>query len=163
MSRGLRREGALNAFLAEHDPLTQLPNRTQFHRRAEKLLTSGVRHRQLLAIAIIDLDHFMDVNDTLGHHVGDHLLTEIGRRLVADMRAGDMVARLGGDEFGLIVRDVADAERAFRRLAKVIEREAEISGLPLSVQASIGFVVAPHDGTDIDTPAATVDSAISGH
>jgi diguanylate cyclase len=160
VSRGLRREGALNAFLAEHDPLTQLPNRTQFHRRAETLLTSGVRHQQPLAIAIIDLDHFKDVNDTLGHHVGDHLLTEIGRRLVAHMRAGDMVARLGGDEFGLILRDVADAERALRRLADVIEREVEITGLPLSVQASIGFVVAPEDGTDIDTLLQRADVAM---
>jgi diguanylate cyclase len=160
VSRGLRREAALNAFLAEHDPLTELPNRTQFHRRAGKLLTLAVHREQPMAIVIIDLDHFRDVNDTLGHHLGDRLLIEIGRRLVADMRAGDMVARLGGDEFGLIVRDVADAERALRRLADVIEGEVEITGLPLSVQASIGFAVAPADGTDIDTLLQRADVAM---
>jgi diguanylate cyclase (GGDEF)-like protein len=140
--------------------VTQLPNRTQFHRRAQKLLASGGRHRAPVAIAIIDLDHFKDINDTLGHHVGDQLLTEIGRRLVAQIRVGDMVARLGGDEFGLLVRDVADAERALRRLADVVEREVEITGLPLSVQASIGFVVAPDDGTDIDTLLQRADVAM---
>jgi diguanylate cyclase (GGDEF)-like protein len=160
VGRGLRRQSALNAFLAEHDTLTELPNRTLFHRRAQKLLIGGVNHRQPLAIAIIDLDRFKDVNDTLGHHLGDRLLTEIARRLEASMHSGDTVARFGGDEFGVILRHVSDAEHSLVHLRDVIEREVEISGLPLSVQASIGYVIAPEDGTDIDTLLQRADVAL---
>jgi diguanylate cyclase (GGDEF)-like protein len=160
VSRGLRRQAALNAFLAEHDTLTELPNRTLFQRRARELLRAGIHRRRPMAIAIIDLDHFKDVNDTLGHNLGDHLLAEIARRLAGNMRAEDTVARLGGDEFGLILRDVADAERALWRLRDVIDREFEISGLPLSVQASIGFAIAPEDGADVDTLLQRADVAM---
>ena len=110
VSRGLRREAAVNAYLAEHDVLTELPNRTFFHRRASDAVALAVRNNESVALAIIDLDRFKEVNDTLGHHNGDCLLRELAARLAASMRAGDMVARLGGDEFGLIVRDVEDAE-----------------------------------------------------
>jgi diguanylate cyclase (GGDEF)-like protein len=160
VSRGLRRGSALNAFLAEHDTLTELPNRTLFHRRAGQLLSVGINRGQPLAIAIIDLDHFKDVNDTLGHHLGDQLLTEIARALQASARPGDTVARFGGDEFGLILRNVPEAQDALQCLRDVIEREVEISGLPLSVQASIGFVIAPEDGTDIDTLLQRADVAL---
>jgi diguanylate cyclase (GGDEF)-like protein len=159
VSRGLRREVALNAFLAEHDTLTELPNRTLFQRRAEAVVAESRRGRAA-AIAIVDLDRFKEVNDTLGHHNGDLLLTELGRNLAATMRAGDTVARLGGDEFGLIVRDVAEAEPVLWRLRTVIDHEVEISGLPLSVEASIGFVVTPEDGTDVDTLLRHADVAM---
>jgi diguanylate cyclase (GGDEF)-like protein len=159
VSRGLRREVALNAFLAEHDTLTELPNRTLFHRRATAVVAESRRGRAA-AIAIVDLDRFKEVNDTLGHHNGDLLLTELGRNLAATMRPGDTVARLGGDEFGLIVRDVADAEPVLWRLRALIDHEVEISGLPLSVEASIGFVVIPEDGTDVDTLIQHADVAM---
>jgi diguanylate cyclase (GGDEF)-like protein len=159
VSRGLRREVALNAFLAEHDTLTELPNRTLFHRRA-KALVAETRRGLTAAIAIVDLDRFKEVNDTLGHHNGDLLLTELGRNLAATMRPGDTVARLGGDEFGLILRDVTEAEPVLWRLRTVIDHEVEISGLPLSVEASIGFVVTPEDGTDVDTLLQHADIAM---
>ena len=160
VSRGLRREAALNAYLAEHDMLTELPNRTFFHRRATDSVALAVRNSESVALAIVDLDRFKEVNDTLGHHNGDGLLRELAARLSASMRAGDTVARLGGDEFGLIVRDVEDAEPALRRLREVIDREVEINGLPLSVQASMGFVIAPEDGTDVDTLLQRADVAM---
>ncbi|HEX4672827.1 MAG TPA: EAL domain-containing protein [Solirubrobacteraceae bacterium] len=160
VSRGLRREAALNAYLAEHDVLTELPNRTFFHRRATDAVAAAVRNSESVALAIVDLDRFKEVNDTLGHHNGDGLLKELAARLSASMRAGDTVARLGGDEFGLIVRDVEDAEPALRRLREVIDREVEINGLPLSVQASMGFVIAPEDGTDVDTLLQRADVAM---
>ena len=160
VSRGLRREAALNAYLAEHDVLTELPNRTFFHRRASDAVALAVRNNESVALAIIDLDRFKEVNDTLGHHNGDCLLRELAARLAASMRAGDTVARLGGDEFGLIVRDVEDAEPALQRLREVIDREVEINGLPLSVQASMGFVIAPEDGTDVDTLLQRADVAM---
>jgi diguanylate cyclase (GGDEF)-like protein len=156
----LRREAALNAFLAEHDALTELPNRSLFRRRAASAIATAERGGQSAAMAIVDLDRFKDVNDTLGHHSGDRLLTEIASRLSAHMRPGDMVARLGGDEFGLIVRDLQDAEPVLWRLLEVIDREVEISGLPVSVQASIGFVSAPADGTDVDELLQRADVAM---
>ncbi|HEV7175426.1 MAG TPA: bifunctional diguanylate cyclase/phosphodiesterase, partial [Solirubrobacteraceae bacterium] len=160
VSRGLRREAALNAYLAEHDMLTELPNRTFFHRRASDAVALAVRNNESVALAIVDLDRFKEVNDTLGHHNGDCLLRELAARLSASMRGGDTVARLGGDEFGLIVRDVEDAEPALRRLREVIDREVGINGVPLSVQASMGFVIAPEDGTDVDTLLQRADVAM---
>jgi diguanylate cyclase (GGDEF)-like protein len=160
VSRGLRREAALNAYLAEHDMLTELPNRTFFHRRASDAVAAAVRNNESVALAIVDLDRFKEVNDTLGHHNGDALLRELAARLSESMRAGDTVARLGGDEFGVIVRDVEDAEPALQRLRDVIDREVEINGLPLSVQASMGFVIAPEDGTDVDTLLQRADVAM---
>jgi diguanylate cyclase (GGDEF)-like protein len=160
VSRGLRREAELNAFLAHHDTLTELPNRTLFHTRAEQALRQGSRAGRTVALAIIDLDHFKDVNDTLGHHNGDRLLSELARRLDANMRPYDTIARLGGDEFGVILRDAAEADHALWRLRDVIDREVEVSGLPLSVQASIGFVIAPDDGGDVDQLLQRADVAM---
>jgi diguanylate cyclase len=160
VSRGLRREVKVNAFLAEHDTLTELPNRVLFHRRAEKALNEAVARGRTIAIAIVDLDHFKEINDTLGHHYGDELLMEIATMISAGVDAQDTVARLGGDEFGLIMRNATEPEQALRRLRAVIEREVEIRGLPLSVQASIGFAVAPEDGTDVDTLLQRADIAM---
>ncbi len=160
VSRGLRREVKVNAFLAEHDTLTELPNRVLFHRRAEKALAEAAARGSTVAVAIVDLDHFKEINDTLGHHYGDDLLVEIANMISAGVDPHDTVARLGGDEFGLILRDAADPEQALRRLRSVIEREVEIRGLPLSVQASIGFAVAPDDGTDVDTLLQRADIAM---
>jgi diguanylate cyclase (GGDEF)-like protein len=160
VSRGLRREARLNAFLAEHDTLTALPNRALFHRRAEAALSGRAAAPGPVAIAIVDLDRFKDINDTLGHHNGDRLLTELSQRIAANMRAHDTVARLGGDEFGLILHDAADAEQALWRLREIIDHEIEVSGLPLSLEASIGFVVAPDDGTDVDTLLQRADVAM---
>jgi diguanylate cyclase (GGDEF)-like protein len=131
-----------------------------FHRRAAAAVALGVRRSEPVAIAIIDLDHFKDINDTLGHHNGDRLLAELARRVAANTRPGDTVARLGGDEFGLVLRDAAGAEKALQRLREIIDDEIEVSGLPLSVEASIGFVIAPDDGTDVDTLIQRADVAM---
>jgi diguanylate cyclase (GGDEF)-like protein len=160
ISRSLRRGAALNAFLAERDPLTGLPNRTLFLRRAATLLADVERRHRPVVLAIVDLDRFKAVNDTLGHQNGDQLLTELAGRLSAQIRPGDVVARLGGDEFGLILSDVSDTEAGLERLRAVIEREVEVSGVPLSVQASVGYVVAPDDGVDVDTLLRRADVAM---
>jgi diguanylate cyclase (GGDEF)-like protein len=160
VTRGLRRGAKTNAFLAEHDMLTELPNRLLFHKRAERALADAARRRQPVAIAIVDLDHFKEINDTLGHHTGDKLLAEIAKMITAEMHPRDTVARLGGDEFGLILLDVADVQQTLGRLRGVIEREVEIRGLPLSVEASIGFAVSPEDGTDADTLLQRADIAM---
>jgi diguanylate cyclase (GGDEF)-like protein len=160
VSRGLRREASLNAFLAQHDTLTELPNRILFQRRAAVAVQAACRGRGSAALAIIDLDRFKDVNDTLGHHNGDRLLTELARRLSANMRPGDTVARLGGDEFGLVLTDVVDPVSVLQRLREVIDDEVELSALPLSVQASVGYAMCPDDGTDLDDLLQRADVAM---
>ena len=101
-------------------------------------------------LAIVDLDRFKEINDTLGHRNGDALLTEIATRLADQLRPDDTVARLGGDEFGLVLRDCDDPTGALWRLRKTVGREVHVNGLPLSVDASIGFVMAREDGVDVD-------------
>jgi len=160
VSRGLRREAARNAFLAHHDTLTELPNRTYFHERAQAAVAAARSSGRPAVIAIIDLDRFKDVNDTLGHPNGDRLLVEVARRLAERTRSGDTVARLGGDEFGVILRDVDDPEVLLARLRTVIDREIEVSGLPLSVEASVGYVIAPADGSDVDELLQRADVAM---
>ena len=160
VGRGLRREAARNAFLAHHDTLTELPNRMYFHRQAEAAVATARGSNRSAVIAIIDLDRFKEVNDTLGHPNGDRLLIEVARRLAERTRSGDTVARLGGDEFGVILRDVADPEPLLGRLRAVIDREMEVSGLPLSVEASVGYVVAPDDGDDVDELLQRADVAM---
>ncbi|MEY2404422.1 MAG: diguanylate cyclase [Acidimicrobiaceae bacterium] len=160
VSRGLRRQVAINGFMAEHDTLTNLPNRTLFLRRAEAALHGADVNREPVTIAIIDLDRFKEVNDTLGHHNGDHVLVEIARRLGAHARPNDTIARLGGDEFGVILRGLRDPSRELAALRTLIDREVEVSGLPLSLEASIGYVVAPFDGVAVDELLQHADVAM---
>ncbi len=159
VSRGLRRQLAVNTFLAEHDALTGLPNRSLFHRRAQEAV-AAVTASKPAAIAIIDLDRFKEVNDSLGHHNGDRLLVALADRLARRVEPGDTVARLGGDEFGVVLRDGADAARSLARLREVIDQEVAVNGLPLSVEASIGYAVAPMDGTEVDELLQQADVAM---
>jgi diguanylate cyclase (GGDEF)-like protein len=160
MSRRLRQQVKENKFLAEHDPLTDLPNRSLFHQRAQEAVLQAVRGDSRTAIAIIDLDRFKEVNDTLGHDSGDQLLTQLAQRLADHTRPQDAVARLGGDEFGVVLCEVGDAEEALRRLRDIIEHEVEVSGLPLSVESSIGYVISPDDGIDVDDLLQHADVAM---
>lgn len=149
MSRRLRSQVKVNKFLAEHDSLTDLPNRSLFQTCAQDAVDYACRTDTYAALAIIDLDRFREVNDALGHHSGDEVLTKLAQRLADSTRPQDVVARLGGDEFGIVLRDVTNAEEALRRLRTIIEHEVEVSGLPLSIESSIGFVIAPDDGVDV--------------
>jgi len=160
VSRRLRLQVKENKFLAEHDPLTDLPNRSLFHERAREAVVHAVRSDSRAAIAIIDLDRFKEVNDTLGHDSGDQLLTLLAQRLADHTRPQDAVARLGGDEFGVILSEVGDAEEVLRRLRDIIEHEVEVSGLPLSVESSIGYVISPDDGIDVDDLLQHADVAM---
>ena len=161
VSRGLRRQVAINAYLAEHDILTDLPNRSLFLRRAAR---RGEQRRgaEPSVIAIFDLDRFKEVNDSLGHHNGDLLLSELAERLADHMRPGDTIARLGGDEFGVVLNGVGadEAGNALRRLRTVVGEEIEVNGLPLSVEASVGYVVTPLDGTNVDELLQRADVAM---
>jgi diguanylate cyclase (GGDEF)-like protein len=163
VTRRLRNQVVRSTYLAEHDGLTGLPNRVLFHQRLSEALAAAERGGPPVAVALIDLDRFKEVNDTLGHGNGDILLRELGRRLHAAVRGHDTVARLGGDEFGLILVGHANADAisaALARLRADIEQEVEVSGLPLSAEASIGFAMAPEDGSDADTVLQHADVAM---
>jgi diguanylate cyclase (GGDEF)-like protein len=160
MSRRLRQQVQLNRHQAEHDILTGLANRALFRQRTEAAVAHARRHKRPTAIAVLDLDRFKDVNDTLGHQNGDRLLVELAQRLASFVRHGDSVARLGGDEFGLILVDVDEPLELLGHLRRLIEREFEVAGLPLSVESSIGFVVTPDDGTDVDELRRKADIAM---
>jgi diguanylate cyclase (GGDEF)-like protein len=150
-TRRLRSQARTNAYLAEFDHLTELPNRRVFIRRVGELSRGPAGASG--AVAVIDLDRFKDVNDSLGHAIGDELLVRIGRRLAATVRPGDVVARLGADEFGIILsRVVTDAEArvALDRLLRVIEEPLELGGLPITPEASVGYALCPDDGDEAD-------------
>jgi diguanylate cyclase (GGDEF)-like protein len=148
--------------LAEHDALTGLPNRTLFQRRAAAAIEAARRGGGTAAVVLADVDRFKEVNDTLGHHIGDALLRELGSRLAGGVRSGDTVARLGGDEFGLVLPGIGSDEiRPFLdHLRAVLETEATVGTLPLSPEASFGYALAPADGTDVDTLLRRADMAM---
>jgi diguanylate cyclase (GGDEF)-like protein len=160
VSKGLRRQVRVNTYQSEHDALTDLPNRELFRRFASAELVDAARHGRSTTIAIIDLDRFKEINDTLGHQNGDVLLAKLGTRLAQHLRSPDALARFGGDEFGVILSDVAQPDEVLARLRGLIHEEIDVGGLPLTVEASIGFVVAPEDGTRIDELLQLADVAM---
>ena len=160
VSQRLRQQVRLNKFLAEHDALTGLPNRSLFHRRAARAIRRASRRKEKVTLAIVDLDRFKEINDALGHQNGDQLLVELAQRLEAHKRPRDTIARLGGDEFGLILTDEGDPEIILRRLRELIELEVQVSGLPVSIESSIGFAVSPEDGLQVDELMQRADVAM---
>jgi diguanylate cyclase (GGDEF)-like protein len=137
--------------LAMHDPLSGLPNRTYFGERLAAVLANTHRDGSNAAVLAIDLDHFKDINDTLGHHIGDGLISVVAQRLVNAVRHEDLVARLGGDEFAVITTDAHDhmAIEAFAaRLITVLRAPYSISGHTLLIGASIGIAAVDHRSSD---------------
>ena len=150
--------GGVLANLAEHDALTGLPNRTQFVRLARHAVDHGNG-----VPAMVDLDRFKQVNDTLGHPIGDRLLVELAQRLAGHVRDGDTVARLGGDEFGIMLPDVtteAEALHALGRIRSLLAEPLVIDDLPLAVEAGVGFVLIGWDGAGLDTLLTKADVAM---
>ena len=147
---------------ATHDSLTDLPNRTLLQRRMEQAIVQARRHSSHFALLMMDLDRFKDINDTLGHHVGDKLLGEIGQRLRHTLHEADTIARLGGDEFAILLRD-SDQHTAQRMAQKVIAALAQpfqINELHLYIGGSIGIACFPEHGTDVATLIQRADVAM---
>ncbi len=145
----LRRHAAQSEYESLHDSLTGLPNRNLFCDRVCQALLSAERDGGRVALAIMDLDRFKEVNDTLGHPSGDKVLQEVARRLQATLRASDTVARLGGDEYGLVLPKQADSTETVRlldKLVKAIEPPIDLDGLPISIECSIGIAFYPDHG-----------------
>ncbi|HEX4493608.1 MAG TPA: EAL domain-containing protein [Acidimicrobiia bacterium] len=157
-SRRLRKELRRNEHLAAHDPLTDLVNRARFDELTTEALREVESRRGHVAVLLVDVDRFKDVNDVLGHACGDIVLQELGRRL-QDAIPGATVARLGGDEFAVLLRTVTAAPAALdaaQRALSVFRRPITVDGLPVELDASIGVAVAPAHGT---TAAALMQRA----
>jgi diguanylate cyclase (GGDEF)-like protein len=163
ITRRLSRHASQYRHLAMHDALTDLPNRTLFADRIAQTIAWVGRDGGGAAVVLLDLDRFREVNDTLGHHNGDLLLTCVAERLQASIRNVDTVARLGGDEFGLVLPGVTDAgqiEAALTRVMAALNQEVDLGGLPLNVEASLGVVFIPKDGLDPDLLMQHADVAM---
>jgi diguanylate cyclase (GGDEF)-like protein len=159
----LRRQAELNEFQALHDPLTGLPNRTLFRDRIGQALLACERDGGRTAVLVMDLDRFKEVNDTLGHHSGDVLLSELGGRLKDALRASDTIARLGGDEFGVLLPGQSDplgVAHVMEKLRQAVERPILIQDLPLGIEASVGVAFYPDHGADVDTLLQRADVAM---
>jgi diguanylate cyclase (GGDEF)-like protein len=149
--------------LAHHDPLTGLPNRLMFFEQLGKSLALAARAGRQLAVLFIDLDRFKEVNDTLGHAIGDELLIVVTHRLTTHLRGGDTLARLGGDEFICVVEDVVDPREAGSVADKLIEllsRPFVVRDHELYIAASIGICLYPGDGEDAATLVRNADTAM---
>lgn len=137
--------------LAQHDPLTDLPNRTLFSDRLNRALASARRHRQSLVVIFLDLDHFKPINDQFGHGVGDQLLCQVALRLRQCLRESDTLARVGGDEFVILLPQSSLSQTAMRVADKLIAALAppfEVQGRHLSISVSIGMAGFPEHGSD---------------
>jgi diguanylate cyclase (GGDEF)-like protein/PAS domain S-box-containing protein len=149
--------------LAHHDPLTALPNRLLFHDRLQHALQQAARNKTQLAVLFIDLDRFKNVNDTLGHHVGDALLKQVAGALSGRLREGDTLARLGGDEFIVLLENV-DGERAAShvagKLVSMFEQPFTVSDYELFVTCSVGVSLYPHDALDLNMLIRNADVAM---
>ncbi len=151
------------AHMARHDELTGLANRMLFRERIDQAIARSRRTGELFAVLLLDLDHFKDVNDTLGHAAGDILLKIAAHRLCRCVRETDVVARLGGDEFAIIQASIGRYENTqllCNRIMDAIKRTYEISNHIVEIGTSIGIAVAPGDGFDAETLLKKADIAL---
>ncbi len=149
--------------LAHHDSLTNLPNRLLFEDRLQHAISQSKRQGRQLAVLFLDLDHFKNINDTLGHPVGDELLKEVAARLQGVLRDGDTAARLGGDEFTVLVESIEDPSQAAVVAAKIQEdfkTPYKIAGRELHVTTSIGISIYPEDGQTVADLTKNADAAM---
>ena len=150
-------------FIAHHDCLTGLPNRLQFQLRLEHGVAYARRHASLLAVLFVDIDHFKDINDKLGHDAGDQVLVQFAQRLRQCVREVDTVARQGGDEFILLLTELRsgqDAQQVADKIVAAIGAPFTINGAPLQVAASVGVAVYPDDDRSIDELIEKADLAM---
>ncbi|MDK8465241.1 sensor domain-containing diguanylate cyclase [Marinobacter sp. SS13-12] len=142
-------------FLAHHDPLTGLTNRSLFHDRLESAMRTARRHHSSLALLFLDLNDFKDINDTHGHAMGDRVLCMIAGRLEGCVRETDTVARMGGDEFTVLLTDIQSAEAVSRKVEEIIAAVTAPLGAEFgnikTPSCSIGVACYPADGEDADT------------
>jgi len=150
-------------YLANYDELTGLPNRTLFRNRLTQAMARAKRHEHLIAVIFIDLDHFKNINDTLGHHIGDQLLINASHRLSSCIREVDTVARLGGDEFMIVlemIKHVDEISTVASKLLHTLDKPFTLEGNEVFVGASAGITIYPFDDIDIDNLIKNADTAM---
>lgn len=151
------------AYLAFHDPLSELPNRAMFQERFEMSLERARQKAAFCGILFVDIDGFKAVNDTYGHACGDDLLRAIGARLRRNVRAGDTLARFGGDEFVILLDDLGDpldAETVARTILETFENPFTLGNFRITITASAGIAVAPPDGATLHDLLAKADAGM---
>ncbi|AMK78834.1 MULTISPECIES: EAL domain-containing protein [Methylomonas] len=150
-------------YLARHDPLTNLPNRTLLRDRFDQAMAHAVRNATLVGLLFLDLDHFKNINDTMGHDVGDRLLQGIAERLVQCVREVDTVCRQGGDEFIIILTDIPDIEAITQIVLKILDQLTQpfsIEGVTVCTSFSIGVSLYPNDGLTFHSLLNKADTAM---
>ena len=162
ISKRIQAHNAELQHRASHDDLTQLPNRSLLHQRTENALATAKLQNQTLALLIMDLDRFKEINDTLGHHVGDELLLQVGRRISDVLRDTDTVARLGGDEFSLLLPNasVKNAIACVERISHALEQPFIINQKEIVASFSIGIAMFPQHGRDLESLMKYADIAM---
>jgi diguanylate cyclase (GGDEF)-like protein len=148
---------------ALHDSLTGLPNRKLVEDRVAQALRAGQRTSKATALLLVDLDRFKEVNDTLGHHIGDQLLARIGPRVADSLRSADTIARLGGDEFVVLLPEVDGLNAALEvaaRIRAILARPFQLDDVKLDIDASIGVVISGMHGDDAQTLLQRADVAM---
>ncbi|MEV6637480.1 EAL domain-containing protein [Actinoplanes sp. NPDC051470] len=159
----LRREVEEKQHLSLHDPLSGLPNRRYFQQLLDEALTEARADGAGVAVMLLDLDRFKEINDALGHDTGDRLLREVGDRLSAHLAGRGVVARLGGDEFAVLLPTSGSAEAAVAAAAElgaVVERGVRMDPVTVTARASIGLALAPQHGDDAQTLIRQADVAM---
>jgi diguanylate cyclase (GGDEF)-like protein len=149
--------------MANHDPLTQLANRTLFNDRLNLALANAERSGECLAIMYLDLDRFKNINDTLGHPTGDEIIKTVAQRLEEVLRDGDTISRLGGDEFTILLPGIGserDAAIVASKLLKSMALPHTVDGREIFITASIGIAIYPNDGLTRDDLIKNADSAL---
>jgi diguanylate cyclase (GGDEF)-like protein/PAS domain S-box-containing protein len=150
-------------YMATHDGLTALPNKVLLNDRLEAALARAHRGRSRVGVMFLDLDHFKDVNDTLGHRVGDLLLKEVSRRIRATLRQSDVLARISGDEFVVVLEDLPDEgapELVAHKILDEVRRPFQVEGHDIHVSGSLGLSLYPEDGDDAETLLKNADAAM---
>ena len=161
-SRELRKQADENLYQATHDALTGLANRAVLDNRLQETIERRRRDGGRMALLLIDLDRFKEINDTLGHHSGDLLLRELGPRLEAATGPGNTVARLGGDEFAILLADAepAAAIAAAQAVRATLGKPVTLANVSVEVEASVGIACWPADGGDAETVLQHADVAM---
>jgi diguanylate cyclase (GGDEF)-like protein/PAS domain S-box-containing protein len=159
----LRELADLNRYQAHHDALTGLPNRLHFHDEIERAIADG-RRTGPFAVALIDLDRFKEINDTLGHRAGDVLLQKLAAQLTRVVEPPHALARLGGDEFGVLLHGLTDTHGAWAetvdRIKAALEQPMLVEGIPVSIEASVGIAIHPTHGDGVDALLQRADVAM---